>query len=252
MSPFVQALHRRSETRCNKTFLPIVSSIATILLCSAGCNGFLSHVDHSGSLATIHHSGSYSKPVTLRTNTRLFIQRESSDSSSTTQDESLFFAQDMMDTSYATFDELNAIESESQGNLNDNFFYAQSTQSQNDDRGGAYDATFSAFRPMETENTGYESWSTESGAPIEQADDTSTAPNSESQPISSVDARVLESILQEGKLDLTTEERVKKLLEGPRVVEDGAVDSTVSGEYNSKFVRVSIGAETVISCKDLF
>jgi hypothetical protein len=61
------------------------------------------------------------------------------------------------------------------------------------------------------------------------------------QPISSVDARVLESILQEGKLDLSTENQVKKLLEGPRVKdgEEGSTGGKGDGEYSSKFVSVS-------------
>lgn len=61
------------------------------------------------------------------------------------------------------------------------------------------------------------------------------------QPISSVDARVLESILQEGKLDLSTEEQVKKLLEGPRLQEgeDLPGGEKDDGKYSSKFVSVS-------------
>ncbi len=68
------------------------------------------------------------------------------------------------------------------------------------------------------------------------------------KPISSVDARVLESILMEGKLDLSTEEEVKKLLKGPRMKEeedDGAKKAGEGkgkngrGEYSSKFVSVS-------------
>ena len=77
---------------------------------------------------------------------------------------------------------------------------------------------------------------------------TSTNPKPTPQkPISSVDARVLESILREGKLDLSTEEQVKKLLEGPRMRDDdnvkgvskGSSDRDKGAEYNSKFVSVS-------------
>ncbi|KAL7534343.1 hypothetical protein ACHAXR_005803 [Thalassiosira sp. AJA248-18] len=60
-----------------------------------------------------------------------------------------------------------------------------------------------------------------------------------SNPISSVDARVLESILSEGKLDLSTEEQVKNLLEGPRLQEgEDAMRSerVEDGKYSSKFV----------------
>eukprot|EP00578_Thalassiosira_sp_NH16_P003911 CAMPEP_0181130774 /NCGR_PEP_ID=MMETSP1071-20121207/30048_1 /TAXON_ID=35127 /ORGANISM="Thalassiosira sp., Strain NH16" /LENGTH=394 /DNA_ID=CAMNT_0023216877 /DNA_START=18 /DNA_END=1202 /DNA_ORIENTATION=- len=63
----------------------------------------------------------------------------------------------------------------------------------------------------------------------------------EDQPISSVDARVLESILSEGKLDLSTEDQVKKLLDGPRLQEgeeypSGGAGEDMDGKYNSKFV----------------
>ena len=62
--------------------------------------------------------------------------------------------------------------------------------------------------------------------------------------ISSVDARVLESILAEGKLDLNTEDEVKKLLEGPRMTEEyyGAGNEGDGGEnskYSSKVISVS-------------
>lgn len=79
--------------------------------------------------------------------------------------------------------------------------------------------------------------------------DTTTRPSSKSQqPISNVDARVLESILMEGKLDLSAEEEVKKLLKGPRMKEeedDGEKKAAEGlgkdgrGEYSSKFVSVS-------------
>ena len=66
--------------------------------------------------------------------------------------------------------------------------------------------------------------------------------------ISSVDARVLESILADGKLDLNSEEEVKKLLEGPRKMEEfGSAtvkseedDGSQSGKYNSKVISVSL------------
>ncbi len=68
-----------------------------------------------------------------------------------------------------------------------------------------------------------------------------SAPSNNCQePISSVDARVLESILKEGKLDLSTEAEVKRLLEGPRLQDD---ENSSGGEkddrYNSRFVNVS-------------
>lgn len=47
-------------------------------------------------------------------------------------------------------------------------------------------------------------------------------------------------ILKEGKLDLSTEEEVKKLLEGPRLQEGEKVDvDAEDGKYSSKFVSVS-------------
>jgi len=68
--------------------------------------------------------------------------------------------------------------------------------------------------------------------------DTASSSSSSNQPISNVDARVLESILNEGKLDLSTEEEVKKLLEGPRLQEgeDANKKDEGDGKYSSKFV----------------
>jgi len=83
----------------------------------------------------------------------------------------------------------------------------------------------------------------ESPPPVQQTEyTTSTNPDapettSNNQPISSVDARVLESILQEGKLDLSTEDQVKQLLEGPRLQEgENVPTSEEDGKYSSKFV----------------
>ena len=70
----------------------------------------------------------------------------------------------------------------------------------------------------------------------------------ESQPppqsISSVDARVLESILAEGKLDVSTEEQVQQLLDGPRIQEEldeaaARYEEQKDSKYSSKFVSVS-------------
>lgn len=84
-------------------------------------------------------------------------------------------------------------------------------------------------------------------APEQQS--STTVPNSSSQydndgdgGISNVDARVLESILSEGKLDLNSEDEVKKLLEGPRRTEDFRVyedNSESDGKYSSKVISVS-------------
>lgn len=70
------------------------------------------------------------------------------------------------------------------------------------------------------------------------------ASSSQDGGISSVDARVLESILAEGKLDLNTEDEVKKLLEGPRMTEEyygagNVEDSGESSKYSSKVISVS-------------
>jgi len=73
--------------------------------------------------------------------------------------------------------------------------------------------------------------------PTYEASETATAVVSNNQPISSVDARVLESILQEGKLDLSTEDQVKQLLEGPRLQEgESRIEDEEDGKYSSKFV----------------
>lgn len=78
----------------------------------------------------------------------------------------------------------------------------------------------------------------------------STVPDSQSQDddtsgISSVDARVLESILADGKLDLNSEEEVRKLLEGPRKTEEfraplNSNENDEGGKYSSKVISVSL------------
>eukprot|EP00984_Skeletonema_dohrnii_P012830 scaffold5238_cov140-Skeletonema_dohrnii-CCMP3373.AAC.4 len=90
----------------------------------------------------------------------------------------------------------------------------------------------------------YQKSSQPQAAPEQQQQQSSTGPYSSSQDddgISNVDARVLESILADGKLDLNSEEEVKKLLEGPRRTEDFRVDfnngeEDESGKYSSKSV----------------
>jgi len=73
---------------------------------------------------------------------------------------------------------------------------------------------------------------------------TNTNTNNNEPAISNVDARVLESILQDGKLDLSSEYEVKKLLEGPRLQDNEDYPTTLSDEeqkrsdkYNSNFVK---------------
>lgn len=74
---------------------------------------------------------------------------------------------------------------------------------------------------------------------------TNTNNNKNNEPaISNVDARVLESILQDGKLDLSSEYEAKKLLEGPRLQENEDYPTSLSDEdqkrsdkYSSKFVK---------------
>ena len=63
--------------------------------------------------------------------------------------------------------------------------------------------------------------------------------------ISSVDARVLESILADGKLDLNSEEEVRKLLEGPRKTEEFRAtlnnnEEEEGAKYSSKVISVSL------------
>jgi len=90
----------------------------------------------------------------------------------------------------------------------------------------------------------YKSSSTSASSAAEAAEFSSASSQqfNDNQPISSVDARVLESILQEGKLDLSTEADVKKLLEGPRLQEgeEYPTDEEGDGKYSSKFVGVSV------------
>ena len=60
------------------------------------------------------------------------------------------------------------------------------------------------------------------------------------QAISSVDARVLESILEDGKLNLSTEYEVKKLLDGPRLQEGEEYpgeEYDEEGKYSSKVIK---------------
>jgi len=52
--------------------------------------------------------------------------------------------------------------------------------------------------------------------------------------ISNVDARVLESILQDGKLDLSSEYEVKKLLEGPRLQDNEDYPTSLSDEEQKR------------------
>ena len=93
----------------------------------------------------------------------------------------------------------------------------------------------------------YQESSQPQAAPEQQQQQSSAGPYSSSQDdggISNVDARVLESILADGKLDLNSEEEVKKLLDGPRRTEDFRVDfnngeEDESGKYSSKVISVS-------------
>jgi len=84
----------------------------------------------------------------------------------------------------------------------------------------------------------YQESSQPQAAPEQQQQPSSAGPYSSSQDdggISNVDARVLESILADGKLDLNSEEEVKKLLEGPRRTEDFRVDFNNGEEDESKY-----------------
>lgn len=86
----------------------------------------------------------------------------------------------------------------------------------------------------------------ESSQPQQQQQQSSTIPNYSSAQyddnggISNVDARVLESILADGKLDLNSEDEVKKLLEGPRKTEEFRGEEEESGKYSSKVISVSM------------
>ncbi|KAL3781865.1 LOW QUALITY PROTEIN: hypothetical protein HJC23_005405 [Cyclotella cryptica] len=180
----------------------------------------------------------------LKTNIRVFAQPETPERPSSTREDSLFFAQEMMD------------QRGSKQNGDSEYIYFSSTQQsqmkKSSSSGGmdAYAAQFSAMTSQQRDPTDgaefettplYEDVSSPeihlTETKTDTAENTQRTPESTPQAISNLDARVLESILQEGKLDLKTEEQVKKLLEGPRAIDDDR-DTTapVKGEYNSKFV----------------
>lgn len=256
-------IDERGPCSIQKGFTTRHQSLATFLfLCAASyCNGFSSLPHNAHNPLTKFNPASrhrYCKSTAQDINRmgRLYIKTESSDASSSTQDDQLFFAQDLIE-----IDETDApsVPIDSAQNSDGAFFYAQQTprKSQASDGMDAYDAQFFALntqmtdstQEFESDNTAQyydDSWeANQSQAPPEEREETFTnaqfsSSDSSSKPISSVDARVLESILQEGKLDLTTEEQVKKLLEGPRIPEDESVKDSGSSEYSSKFVSVSL------------
>ena len=151
------------------------------------------------------------------------------------------------------------------GNQNDAEYYASQNSSNGNNSGG-----MDAYAQQMQDFTAVTSSSSSSSSSVEQqriespnpppyppgqqqeqweqgnkpASSTTSSSVEENQPISSVDARVLESILSEGKLDLSTEAEVKKLLEGPRLQEgeDYPIPGKEEGDskYSSKFVSVRI------------
>lgn len=238
---------------CSREYYqPAVSSILFFLILyhACACNGFSS--------GSHYHRGGYANSELRRARIRRFTQEWSpGGTSSSTEEDSLFFAQDaanQVDTTQLVEDVFGATSHE-----DCEPFYAHSTAESNEatDESDFYQTQYSypvmnSPTELDAQESSTESyaqnpnWDAPNGqATIDETkevfSDSKTTPDSSPQPISSVDARVLESILQEGKLDLTTEEQVKKLLEGPRDIEDGpqSVDNE-SGEYSSKFVSVSM------------
>ncbi len=119
-----------------------------------------------------------------------------------------------------------------------------------------YSGDYSETAPVNNNNGQYQNqqdyYYQESSQPQATAQEQQQQPSAEpnySSPqddggISNVDARVLESILADGKLDLNSEEEVKKLLEGPRQTEEFYAPSNdseeeESGKYSSKVISVS-------------
>ena len=231
---------------------PSVTHIVVFfVLCLANdkCNGFTLHAKHR--IAIFRQANTPTRLIT-----RLFNRRGLSD---TQHEDPLFFARGVLEQTDEThFDDNTTFDSPSQSN-DDGLFYAQQSVRRNTQSSGGMDSYVAQSQVSsmpspneestqyhETENTDVDSsrnvpqnQSTD-GQNEETLTNTYISSDTSSQPISNVDARVLESILQEGKLNLSTEEQVKKLLEGPRVDVNAAdvVDSG-SGEYSSQFVSVS-------------
>jgi hypothetical protein len=154
--------------------------------------------------------------------THLSALRRSSDSSPQTQyDEDLFFAR----------------EYESQHNIENGDEYASYSQQMQE-----YSQQTDFQPQIEIPPSSSPPWQTNYASSSSAEEDISSASapsNNNQEAISSVDARVLESILQEGKLDLSTEAEVKRLLEGPRRLEEENNRGEKDDKYNSKFVSVS-------------
>jgi hypothetical protein len=203
--------------------------------------------------------------ASFRTKSRLFDQRGPSNA----QDDRLFFAEDLLDEPDNTYYDQDINDSASPSQDEAYFYAQQSAPTSGTQSGGmdAYEAQFTAMNSQSNLNmvdndvNSDEYWEApesqlQANETPEQSGDTTQTSDSSSQAISDLDARVLESILQEGKLDLTTEDQVKKLLEGPRKVEEGAEDIDVNsgtGEYSSKFVSVSVSFQLIpdIGCQNV-
>jgi len=170
--------------------------------------------------------------------TPLSALRRSSDAFQTqSTDDDLFFAQEI-------FGEQNNSENGSRSSsLNQNDFsyemedeYAYSQQMQD------YSQQTDSQTQVHYSPSSSSPWqSNYASSSILEEETLSSAPSNNNEPISSVDARVLESILQEGKLDLSTEAEVKRLLEGPRLLEkeENGRGGENDDKYSSKFVSVS-------------
>ena len=194
--------------------------------------------------STYHSPTSYAQKISISTHgrrpttTRLYAFPKSSDTSQQTENQP-FYAQD--------------VDSNGQGNNyhGDDFMMNGGTNNDNvmesatNGNSGGMDAYAQQMQEFTKTSSQEEQpplqQQTEEFTPSSTSESSNN--NSNSEPISSVDARVLESILQDGKLDLSSEYEVKKLLEGPRLQEGedypSPTDDEKDGKFSSKFVSVS-------------
>lgn len=238
---------RNAAWECIREYQSAVSSIALFLVLyhASACNGF--------SFESYNLPRRDANSELRRASIRRFAQRWSSDTSSSTREDSLFFAQDMANQADATQVVDDVLGATSQEDCEPFYAYSIMESELTTDETDPYQSQYldpalnsptdvgaqESYKDSYAQNP---NWDSPNGqATTEEMKE--VTPNSSPQSISSVDARVLESILQEGKLDLTTEEQVKKLLEGPRDIEDRPHSmGNESGEYSSKFVSVSMVA----------
>lgn len=173
-----------------------------------------------------------------RTRSRISVQRGSSDNtSSQTQsaDENLFFAREL-GVNHSIDNAGSRRQDDFSNELGDEYSYTQQIQEYSQESDFQTHTDYPSSSP---------SWQNNHAASLiveeESSYSSSSNNNQELFTISSVDARVLQSILQEGKLDFSTEAEVKRLLEGPQRLDEEDIFSREDKDekYNSKFVNVS-------------